>query len=209
MRRIVPALCLALAGASGAQAAERLVAAPPPGQAWTLAFQTANGEELLHEHLPVGQTLEGYKEILSIRRMPKLPGVPPALLLQATFASLPRACGNVRTNGPTEAKEEGRPVAYGQAYCNRQNGKDYGVHLFFKVIEGERHLFVINHDFRVPPSDVAGVTQFPKGAEAEALAFMKNQGAAAEHLTSGVRLCPDESKEALCATPPQGADVIG
>jgi hypothetical protein len=208
MRTATLALCLSIAAPAISHAAERLVVAPIPGPPWKLAFQQAAGEELLHEHIPADQALETYKEMLSIRRAPRAPGLAPATVLRGVFGGLSGACGNVRVNGPVERQEGGRPVAYGQAYCNRQVGQEYGVYMFFKVIDGPDHFYLINHDIRVPPSEVAGVTEFPKGQEAEARAFMAKTAGADEHLLSGVVLCTGGDQPALCAAPPQGSDII-
>ena len=59
-------------------------------------------------------------------------------------------------------------------------------------------LYVVNRDFRTPPSQLAGQTVFPKGQEEQAMALMKAQAAADSYLLRGVYLCGAAAVEPRC-----------
>ena len=102
-------------------------------------------------------------------------------------------------NGGQDRREGGYTVAYAQIYCSRQKGEAFGVNMFFKVIKGERAMYSVNRDFRVPPSAVAGVQSAPAGPAANAaLALMKAQAAADAYLVGSVYLCGPQATDARC-----------
>lgn len=200
MKTISAALAaLALLLPAAASAAERLVVEPYPATpAWVKASDGMSEVGPIQEYIPPGQTLEDHRDILSVQTFPGLQNVSPAEFLQKLLSRVNEACSAVRVNGPVEQMEGGFKVAYGQAYCGQQNGKAYGLHIFFKIIQGRDALYVVNREFRTPASKTPGALAFPPDRQAEALALFKAQGQADRYLTDGVYLCADGSAEARC-----------
>jgi hypothetical protein len=182
-----------------ASAAERLVVKPYPADpAWVLANDGMSQVGPIQEYIPVGQTLGDHKDILSVQTFPGMQQVPPADFLRGLLGGVNQACSAVLVNGPVERKEDGFKVAYGQAYCGQQNGKSYGLHIFFKIIPGREALYVINREFRTPATTTPGALAFPPERKEEALALFKAEGEANTYLTSGIYLCGDGTTEARC-----------
>jgi hypothetical protein len=192
-------LALALAPAAAATAApEHLVTAPYPGGPWKVTVDQAANGGFYHEQIPVGQTLDTIKDILTSQSIPAARGKSPSDVLRSIFSGVVPACDDVKVNGPVQATEGGFPVAYGQVYCSHQKGKPYGVNIFYKIIGGAEAIYAIDRDFNVPPSAVAGVEDFPKGQEAQAMALMRAQSVANSYLVKSVYLCGGASTDPRC-----------
>jgi hypothetical protein len=193
------ALALVLIGAPVC-AAERLVTEAYPGAPWKTVTDEVAGTQFLREQIPADQQLEGHRDILVAQAMPKAPpGVAPSDLMKRIFANAVGRCANVRVNGPTAVEEGGYSVAYGQVYCSQEIGAETGASMFFKLIDGDDAVYMINREARVPPSEVAGVRVFPKGHEAEAKAALDAQWTAANYLEKSVYLCGPRGTDKRCA----------
>lgn len=201
MNRIIggAAAALALAGAAHAQSApERLVLKPFPGAPWTrITDQTRQGA-WNHETIPPGQTEDDFTQILTDQGFPDLVGVDPADFLKQRFAQITLSCDSVRVNGPTARTEGGFRVVYGQLFCGQQHGRDYGVHIFFKVIAGDAALYAVSLDVHTPASETAGVLSFPPGHEADMQALLNTEKAADSYVGSSVYACGGRSTDARC-----------
>jgi hypothetical protein len=194
------AASLTLCGAArAAPGAEHLVMQPYPGPpAWKLITDKAAGAKFYHEHIPVGQTVDDFTDILTDQNFPELHGADPAAYLKTVFGGVSNACSGVRVAGPTPLTEGGYHVVYGQVYCGQQNGQPFGVDIFYKVIGGDDALYVVSREFHVPPSANGGVLQFPPGQEARATALLKAQSVGDQYLANQVYLCGGRSTDARC-----------
>jgi hypothetical protein len=173
--------------------------APYPGPpAWKEVTNQTRGASWIRERLPSGQDLASYRDIVTYQAFGNLAGADPAAFLRGLFARVGEACSGVRVNGPKAAREGGYDVAYAQIYCGLQKGQPFGVTMFYKAIKGTSALYVVNRDFRAPPSEVAGQTIVPKGQERQAMAFMKAQAAADAYLVHGVYLCGAAAADPRC-----------
>jgi hypothetical protein len=197
--RTALAVSLAIAVATAARAQERLVLAPyPGGTPWRLVTDKAIGARFMREQIPADQTPEDFRDILTAQSFPQYQGSP-AGFLSGVFASAQKDCDALAVNGPKTLEEHGHLVAYAQVYCGRRKGKTYGMHMFFKAIQGADALYVVNRDFRTPPSDYPGTLTFPKGQEAQAIGFLKAEGEANRYLEDSVYLCAPQSTGSGCA----------
>jgi hypothetical protein len=196
---IAAAFALALSAAGAAHAAERLVLEPYPGEpAWTKVTDQRQGQAFLWELIPSDQKIEAYRDILTAQGFPGGQNRDPATFLKGVFSRTAGACTGVRVNGPREATEDGRKVAYAQVFCARQTGRDFGVNMFFKAIQGAEGLYVVQREFRVPPSQTGGVQSF-SGEQAQAMmALIKDQSVANHYLVEAVYLCADASTDPRC-----------
>lgn len=200
---MVLAALIALTLGSTAAAAERLVLEPYPASApWKEVTNISRGAKFLRELIPADQKIESYKDILTAQSFPEIRGVAPADYLKTVFKGAAGQCRGVRVNGPVERQEDGRRVVYGQIYCGQQVGKPFGVNMFFKVIEGEDALYVVQREMRVPPSPVGGVQSFDASQMQAMKAMMEAQGVANTYLSNGVHLCGEGSTAPACAGAP-------
>lgn len=182
-------------------ASERLVLQPYPGDlSWREVTNTSQGGQFLREQIPEGQKIESYRDILTAQSFPDSRGVSPTEFLGGMLRRVGGVCRGVRVNGPKEQVESGFPVAYAQAYCGQQIGKNFGVVMFFKAIQGKDAMYVVQREFRVPPSAVGGVQSFSQDQMAAMVAQMNAQSVANSYLVNLVYLCGDQSAEARCAT---------
>jgi hypothetical protein len=199
---------MVLAGAARAEpdrpapqdlAPEHLVMKPLPRAPWTrITDQTARDGAWNHEAIPPGETEDDFTEIATDQGFPGLTGVDPADFLKQRFAQNALACDSLRTIGPTARTEGGFRVVYGQIYCAQQRGRDYGAHVFFKVIRGEAALYAVSLNVRTPASSRAGVLSFPPGHEADMQALLQTESAADGYIAGGVYLCGGRSTDTRC-----------
>lgn len=197
------AAAVALLVAGTASAAERLLIPPYPAEvAWTLVTDERLGAMTLQEFIPADQSRDGYRDILSVQSLPDSRTLAPAPFLKIVISGVVYGCEHVSSTGPVEAREGDYNVAYGQIYCGRQIGQSDGVHILFKVIQGREAMYVVQRQFRVPPSDVAGQLRFGKNEQEKAAALLKAEAEANAYLTGAVRVCAEDSAEAECATAP-------
>jgi len=201
MRRAIGvAVAMALAGAAQAgPAPERLVMTPFPGAPWTrITDQMSEGGGWNHEAIPPGETEGDFTQILADQAFPGLKGFDPVDFLKQRFAQDALACDGVRSIGPTQRDEGGFRVVYGQIYCAQQRGRDYGAHVFFKVIIGDAALYAVTLNVRTPASSTAGVLSFPPGREADMQALLQTESAADRYVAASVYLCGGRSTDARC-----------
>ncbi|MGC3965643.1 MAG: hypothetical protein QM803_20620 [Rhodocyclaceae bacterium] len=194
------ALSFAIHTAAAADAAEKLVLEPYPGDTpWQEVTNQSNGNQWLREQIPADQKIEAYKDILTAQSFPQQKNVDPTTFLKNLFAGVTTACERVKVNGPKAQEENGVPVAYAQIFCNRQKGTDFGVNMFFKVIQGSEALYVVQREFRVPPAEAPGMMAFEKAEQA--MALMRNMSVANGYLIKSAYLCGPQSTNKRCATP--------
>jgi hypothetical protein len=198
MRKVLAAIVASVSmGCATAAAAEELVLRPYPGPpAWKLVTNKVAGLQFLRELIPADQRIEAYRDILSAQSFPQNRGVDPSVYLRNVFAAAGQACDGLRLNGPTARREGGRAVAYGQIYCGRQKGQASGAIMLFKAISGADSLYVVQREFRVPPSATPGVVS---GSAAEMAAHAKAAAAADAYLLNSVYLCGAGTAEPRCA----------
>lgn len=173
-------------------ASREQLAAPsyPDHQPWKIVTNASDARHWHKEWIPADQQVEGFKDILSAQAFYNLPDSDPAHFVQRMLAHIPASCDNVSVNGPKVATENGVPVAYGQFYCGQVKGQPFGTHSFIKVIQGANAVYVVNRDFRTPPSPVGNVLAFDKDHAADALTLLKGESAANKYLDA-VHLCAD------------------
>jgi hypothetical protein len=199
LRKFLFALALAAAAAPAvANAAERLVLEPYPGPpAWKQVTNDVSGPHFLWEFIPADQTIGAYRDIVSAESFPNLRGADPAAFLRSLFPRFSGACVDVRVNGPTPRQQGGYAIAYAQIMCSQEVGKPTGAVMFFKVIQGDEALYVVQREIRTPPSKVAGVFELGKD-KAAAMAFMTKQSEADRYIADKVYLCGARATDPRC-----------
>jgi hypothetical protein len=199
MRATATALVLALGLATPAAAApvEHLVLAPYPGPpAWKLITNKAVGAQFYREQIPANQTVDTFTDILTSQNFPAQRGVDPSVYLRNVFQAAAGDCQGLRVNGPKAAQEGGYRVAYGQVFCGQQNGKPYGVIIFFKAISGDDALYSVERDVQVPANPSGGSLSY--ASQAQMQASMKDQTTADAYLVKSVYLCGAKATDKRC-----------
>jgi hypothetical protein len=200
---LLAAALVVLIGAPRAWAAptsEQLVMRPYPGPTpWKRITDQANATQWMHEQIPGDQTVDSFTDILTDDGFRELGGRDPSQFLRVVFDGFAKACDGVRLNGPVARSEGGFAVAYGQVYCGRKRGADFGVQVFYKVIGGAAALYSISREFHVPPSADGGQPLFPNGEAGRAKALVAAESVAGDYLARGVYLCGGRSTDPRCS----------
>ncbi len=198
------ALLVALhASAFAAESTERLVLGDFPGfAAWTKVTDKSFDGDWILEYLPSEQSVPDYKDMWVVQGFRTLKGKDPGKFLSDMFTNAVQSCESVRVNGPKKSEDEGLEVAYGQLYCGRQAGQNFGVNLHVKVVSGKDALYVVQREFRVPPSVVGGVQSFSTDQMTAMAALIKGQGEANQFLSNSVYVCASNSALERCKPDP-------
>lgn len=185
--------------ASGAT--ERLVLEPYPGNPkWKEVTNISRGDQWLREQIPADQKIDTYTDILTAQSFPQQKNTDPSSFLRGMFSRVVSACDGVRVNGPKVQQENGYSIAYAQIYCGKQKGKQFGVNMFFKVIQGNESLYVIQREFRVPATKVPGQMTFDEDEMEQTVALMKAQSVANSYLVDSVYVCGEKFTDKRCGS---------
>ena len=196
---IALAAMLALAAGAASAADEHLVLKPYPGPApWRRITDKSGPQGWIHEQIPGNHADTDYGDILTDQGFVASRRADPAAFLRTIFQNVSSACEGVKVNGPTARLEAGVRVAYGQVRCGTQRGQPFGVHIFYKVISGQRALYSVARDIQVPPSADGDQLVFPKASAAKATALLKAEAAADSYLLNQVYLCGGASTDPRC-----------
>ena len=194
-RAIIGVLGL-LAACGAARAEERLVLGPYPGAPWHDVINRSSERGFVRQQMPEGQTPEAFHDVMTSQAIRGYRGGPTEFISLA-FSKLAESCATSETVGPTVAEEQGLQVAYGRFYCGQQKGQTFGAHMFFKVIKGNDALYVVDRDFRIPPT---GNPSTPSLPENEVVPFLQSEGAARKYLTDKVYVCDPAFPNPKCAS---------
>ncbi len=197
------AAALLVAAPANSGGPEHLVLKPYPATpAWReITNQAEGGGAWIWEFAPASDSGPDYPDIVTAQSFPSARTQDPSAFLRSLFARTAAACERISVNGPVARTEGGFAVAYGQIYCNRQNGQDFGVVLAFKAIKGDTALYAINRDLRTPATTVPGVFSFPKDQAREATAMARAEALANRYLSDDVYACGGRSSDARCPRP--------
>lgn len=171
--------------------------AVPP---WKKLSDQRDARQLMIEWIPVDQDESHIRDILTEQAFYQLRGEPPGEILKRIMALTTNACRDVKVNGPVNGNEEGYAVAYAQIYCVGQKGADADVDILAKSIGGKEAVYVVQREFRRPakPGAVAGVMEFPKGGQQQAVDKLNAMKAASDFLAQSVYLCPKGGAVGRC-----------
>jgi len=179
---------------------ESLVLKPYPGAPWKRITDKQSARGWIHEQVPASHADTDYSEMLTDQAFVANRGADPAGFLRTVYAQVGGACDGAKVSGPTPRTEGGVRVAYGIVRCGTQRGERFGVHIFYKVIDGQAALYSISWEMRVPPSSDGDLLSFPKGHEAEVAALLRAESQADRYLSDQVYLCGGRSTDARCAS---------
>jgi len=204
------ALALAIITISQPSLADERFVVPKPKawQGWKVITNESGGAVTNIERIPADQDPANIKDMVVEQKYVGLrKGVGPELIVALTLRGVAGACEDLRTVGPKVSEEDGHPVAYGQFYCSKQKGKDYGVINMQKAVLGEGTMYVAIREWRIPAFKFKdpnpSIALFELGAvksEAEGLAWFDEFKRSSEYLAKEVALCTGGETSGACTT---------
>ena len=121
--------CMLLAG-TAAMAESRLVS--PPLEGFFVAYEASDATQSIREEIPVGETLDGWTQMVTTQRFSGNPGS--ALqLAEAVRDGVRASCPKVAMSDPGEIAHQGFPTASFSATCYRET-KDGGTETLFMMV---------------------------------------------------------------------------
>ena len=150
-----------LASARAQLVNETLLVAKPPG--YKVGWQNRNPQRLMSEMVPDGQTVENWTEMVTMQIFFNQK-TPPQLFRARMGALWSKACPNSIYQPVAADTERGYPAEVWMQVCpaNPKTGKPE--HTFFKAIQGNDSLYVVQKAFKYEPSreEVVTWTRFLK-----------------------------------------------
>src|ERR1700733_4997049 len=188
--------------------AEALLVLPYSAAApWKKITDHRDDKEVWIEWIPADQTEDDIKDILTEQEFFVLKGKDAGEFVSDLLGRIDGACRAASHNGPFGKSESGYQVAYAQAYCVGNQGKD--VDIFIKAIAGHDALYVVQREFRRPatPGAIPGLAKFGKNQLPEAQARLAAQETANKFLTDQVKLCPNGISANSCIVASSAANA--
>jgi len=129
---------------------EDLLAALPDG--YKVGFQQKKGSAQITEMVPLGETVHGWTEMVTVQVFSGLKGVTPDQFRDRMVKLWSASCADAIAGPPTHAVENGYPIAFWMMTCplNTQSGKPETT--WFKAIQGHDSFYVVQKAFKFDPS---------------------------------------------------------
>ncbi len=205
LRMYLALLLLSVSHFSDAE--ERFVVPQPKNwSGWKVITNESQGAVTNIERIPDTQDASNIKDLVVEQKYMGLrKGVTPEMFVALTLQRVAGACEDLRTIGPKKLEEDGHPVAYGQFFCTRQNGKQYGVISMIKAILGSGNMYVALREWRIPPfkflnDDPSNALFELKGMKdkAEGIAWYEEFKNSSKYLSDEVALCGGGERSNAC-----------
>ncbi|HET9619578.1 MAG TPA: hypothetical protein VFW22_14180 [Pseudolabrys sp.] len=128
---------------------ENLLAALPDG--YKVGFQQKKGSAQITEMVPAGETVEAWTEMVTVQVFNGLK-VTPDQFRDRMVKLWSGSCANSVAGPPTQATENGYPIAFWMMSCplNKDSGKPEIT--WFKAIQGQDSFYVVQKAFKFDPS---------------------------------------------------------
>ena len=128
---------------------ENLLAALPDG--YKVGFQQKKGSAQITEMVPAGETVEAWTEMVTVQVFNGLK-VTPDQFRDRMVKLWSGSCANSVAGPPTQATENGYPIAFWMMSCplNKDSGKPEIT--WFKAIQGQDSFYVVQKAFKFMPS---------------------------------------------------------
>lgn len=153
---------------------ERHVAVIPEG--WQAVHQSvANGLET-RSYVPPGQSAESWQDMLTVQVVRLSSGKPapaPDQLYAQTRSSYEQACDGVRLGELQNGRSNGYPSAFWVLGCARIKTGGYGEAAFFRIVQGNAALYIVQRAWRLPPFDRTQGPPLPPDQQKQALEILQ------------------------------------
>ena len=206
--QIIPTLvCALLINTAHAGTLDQLPAYPGWDET-VLLTSKSNGQVALYEIIRKADNPKAPSEFFTINVYPVgivKPEAGPGAVLTLMSLGVYSVCDQAKVPATLESEENGYKVAYGQFYCSKQKGKNYGVINQRKAIKGEKSIYIVQREWRVKPfefenGDKNSFTLSLKSfdSEAEAKQLFDAMQTANEYLHKTVTVCGKGELEGVC-----------
>lgn len=136
---------------------ERLLTGLPHD--WEVGFQDRKGNVQTTEFVPKGQTVNNWKEMITVQTF--FGGIPGQGIkgLQANISKMVKSiCKDVEISNITEKNENGYPIIFWQQFCPYLEQTQKGEVTFYKAIQGNDSVYLIQKAWRTPDKEYSTVT---------------------------------------------------
>ena len=128
---------------------ENLLVAMPEG--YKIGWQDRNAQRLMSEMVPAGETVENWTEMVTVQIFFGLKS-PPQLFRARMGALWAKACPNGTSLPVAEGPERGYPAEVWQQTCPSNPQTKKPEYTYFKAIQGNDSLYVVQKAFKYEPS---------------------------------------------------------
>ena len=126
---------------------ENIVMPLPSG--YSEGFRNSQNRNLMIEYVPRGQSVQNWRELLTLQVFRDLGGRNPRRFLEAVARSAGNRCPGFESNIIREQREQGLRIALMIGICPAGNGETF----IAKAISGQDALYVVQGAFRGPIKD--------------------------------------------------------
>jgi hypothetical protein len=167
-----PGSAVAPAAGVASAAGERLIVRPPPG--WHLAFTDDKPEVLLEEHVPDGQSVDNWTDMVTVITFRGFTREPLAFFANALAHSAVGGCEKRPSIGrPQEgAQEGGYPVMFQIVACPKTKRWGSAEVFMAKTIKGREATYQVQRAWRMPPRESVQELQLAKEELERASAYL-------------------------------------
>ena len=129
---------------------ENLLVSMPQG--YKVGFEQKKANAQITEMVPLNETVDGWTEMVTVQVFNGLKGVTPGQFRERMVKLWSGACANAVAGPPTQAVENGYPIAFWMLSCplNKDSGKPEIT--WFKAIQGHDSFYVVQKAFKFDPS---------------------------------------------------------
>ena len=128
---------------------ENLLVKMPEG--YKVGWSDRNAQRLMNEMVPAGQTVENWTEMVTVQIFFGLKS-PPQMFRARMGALWSKACPDSLTAPIAEGVEHGYPTEVWMQSCELNPQTKKPEHTFFKAIQGNDSLYVVQKAFKYEPS---------------------------------------------------------
>ena len=163
---------------------ENLLASLPQG--WELGFSDRDGGRAVYEYVPAGDSVEDWREMMTVQIFFNLNSVPPPALLDQMRAGFAAECESSGVDALVERTVNGYPTARQLLFCGRGQQTGMGEAALVLAVAGRDSFYVVQRAWRGDP--------FKGPAPAAVGALLAGW---TQHLDS-IRVCDTRDKSKPC-----------
>lgn len=144
------AACIGWAGPAAAQDAQALLVSTPPGFKLAWNHATPDGSVKMAEFVPEGQTVETWRQMVTVQHFPRLAGADPTALLGSWTQRLTSVCPKAQVSRVPQPPVNGHSAA--RVYVHVTDcGTRPAESILAVMISGRDALHMIQHAWRPQP----------------------------------------------------------
>lgn len=127
---------------------EYYIAGLPSG--WQVKPQDGEALESYGEWIPVDQTPQGWRDLITVQLFPQLANFPPEKFLERVVSHYAKFCDDVFVTDIDAGKVNEYATAFRVFACTRDQRSDKGNVAMIRAVMGEKAFYVVQRVYRVP-----------------------------------------------------------